>query len=203
MPSSSRGTWWLLAVVVGIGSVLIAGCGGGGGDTATGTVTGFVADNSTLSNLAGATVRVGTTGSATTDASGAFIVTGVPAGTRTLTVSLAGYETYSTVITVTTGTSAQGTVYLAQGQQSGKGHVTGTVTDSSVPVSGATVTAGGKSAITKADGTYAIYNLTPGNVTVEGSLGSKSGYKTVTVAESTTVAANISLSLTPPPPPDI
>jgi hypothetical protein len=179
---------------------LVGGCGDGGGST-TGTVTGFVADSSTLAFLAGATVQVGTTNSGTTDASGAFRVTGVATGTRSVTVLLGGHETLSTTVSVTGATQSIGILYLPQGQETGKGHIHGIVYDSSVTQAGVTVTAGGKTALTKSDGSFVIYNLAPGNVTVNAISGTKSALSVVTVAAATTVSTTLNLSISPPPPP--
>jgi hypothetical protein len=196
-----RGSVLVLATILGVATALVAGCGGGGGTT-TGTVTGFVRDSSTLAYLSGATVQIGTTTSGVSDASGAFRITDVPTGTRAVSVLLSGYESLSTTVGVTAATNL-GDLYLPQGQLTGKGHVSGIVYDSSVTQSGVTVTAGGKSALTKSDGSFVIYNLTPGNVTVQALSGSKSGLAVVTVTAGTTSSTTVNLSITPPPPPSL
>jgi hypothetical protein len=77
------------------------------------------------------------------------------------------------------------------------GSVAGTVTDTdtSLPISGANVSAGGQSATTAGDGTYTIANVPTGSVTV---VASASGFATdstsVTVTENLTSTANFALA---------
>lgn len=79
--------------------------GSGGGTTtptATGTVGGTVKDSVTLMGLQGATIEVVGTGlSTTSDASGIFGITNVPAGNQTVRISKSGYATQEVQVTVT------------------------------------------------------------------------------------------------------
>ncbi|HEY6806379.1 MAG TPA: TonB-dependent receptor [Pyrinomonadaceae bacterium] len=73
----------------------------------TGNVSGTVTDSARSSNLAGALVRVEGQGiQAVTDASGKYLLQGVPAGTVKLSASYLGLQTFTEEITVT----ANGTV---------------------------------------------------------------------------------------------
>jgi len=98
--SSSARRFLLPALAAALALALLAGCGSSSssdstdGDTATtGTVTGYVVTAGDFSPLSGVLVAVvGTSRSAVTDALGAFTITSVPAGTRTLSFTLSGYE---------------------------------------------------------------------------------------------------------------
>lgn len=77
---------------------------------ASGTVTGQV-QSSTGKNLAGARVTLDSGQSATTLSNGTFTITNVPAGVRTVTISLTGYTTGRGTITVYAGQTR--TVYVS------------------------------------------------------------------------------------------
>jgi hypothetical protein len=188
-------------VIVGVG-VVVTGCGGGDGG-AVATVTGTLADASTLLPLTGGVVTIAGKSSTSTDSSGAFTVGPVATGTRSLTAACPGYEPLSYAQTLWAGTNNLGTLYLLPVAIAGEGHISGTVMDSGGVVAGAVVRAGGKTAVTKEDGTFVIRNLDPGNVTVVAVKGAKSDSREVTVAADATVSVNLSLTLSPPPPPVI
>ena len=78
------------------------------------TVSGKLADASSSQAIAGATVLIqGTTFSATTDASGAFSLQGVPSGAQTLMVNASNYALVTTSITVKASNSLDlGTIKL-------------------------------------------------------------------------------------------
>jgi uncharacterized protein YfaP (DUF2135 family) len=72
--------------------------------TGTGTLTGQVTDASNAAPIAGALVTVQGTGqSDTTDASGNYTILNVPAGSRTVTASAAGYISSTQTTTVSDG----------------------------------------------------------------------------------------------------
>lgn len=181
----------------------IAGCGGGGGAGTIANVTGTLADASTLLPLTGGVVTIAGKSSAPTDSSGTFSLSGVAAGIRPLTAACTGYEPLSCSQSLSTGLNDLGTLYLLPAAIAGKGHISGTVTDSGGVVAGAVVRAGGKTAVTKEDGTFVIRNLDPGNVTVIAVKGAKSDTQEVTVAADVTSSTYLSLTLSPPPPPVI
>ena len=68
----------------------------------TGTVAGRVTDASTMEPVAGATVTIAETGGVT-NASGRFVITGIPAGTYDLQVSQIGYAEAVEQVTVNPG----------------------------------------------------------------------------------------------------
>jgi thermitase len=89
--------------VRGIGSGRINAYKAVGGSTPppppTGSITGKVTDAADNSLIAGATVSDGVR-AALTDASGQYVITGVPGGTYTVTASAAGYSTSYQVVSV-------------------------------------------------------------------------------------------------------
>jgi thermitase len=66
----------------------------------TGSIAGAVTDAADGSLITGATVMAGGARAALTDASGQYVITGVPEGTYSLTVSAAGYSGSSQVVSV-------------------------------------------------------------------------------------------------------
>jgi len=178
------------------------GCGGSSdGDEAD--VFGIVADDSTLLGLSGATVSVAGVPAEPTDAYGAFILLRAPGGTRTITVVRNEYQTASTEVPLAAGDNDLGTLYIRPMAVPGLAHVSGGVRDSGTAVAGAQVTVGGKTAFTKTDGTFALYNLSPGSVDVQARSGAKSGSANVTLSSGMTTSVSISVSVRPPDPPII
>lgn len=92
----------ILGIVIVIS--LAAGCGGGGGvtpPTPTGSVSGAVTDRATSSPVAGAAAAItGTTITATTDTTGRYLLSGVPTGSRTVTVAHSNYVGRSQTVEV-------------------------------------------------------------------------------------------------------
>ncbi len=192
--------------VLALGALLIvAGCGGGGGGTTPGgtaTVQGTVLDDGTLQPVPGATITVGSA-SAISGADGGFTVS-ASAGLRTIIISATGYQQKSFSRTLTEGTNSVGTQYLRPVLLSGRGAATGTVTRAGSPAAGATLRSGTAQAVSKSDGSYAIYNLQTGlrAITAISADGRFTGVATTTInAGATRTAVNISLTLAPPPPP--
>ena len=166
----------------------------------TGTVTGTVLDAVTSSGVAGATVSVGGV-STTTVASGAYALTHVPyssGASQTVNASASGYASNSTTVIVQPGLSvAASTISLTPttGSVSGKVTVAGTATG----IGGATVSSGGVSTQTRADGTYTLAGVTPGSgLTVTASA---SGYGSASQTNVTVLAGqttgNVNFQLTP------
>jgi hypothetical protein len=123
--------------------------------TISGTVT------SGGSGLLGVTVS---TGGATTvtDAGGNYTFAGLIGGTYTVSASKPGY-TLSGAQTVTVGPNKSGVNFTAAQKTYS---ISGKVTLNSTGLGGVSVTGGGKSAITAADGTYTLSGLTAGTQTV-------------------------------------
>jgi len=154
--------------------------------SAVGTVTGTVT-NTAGAPISGASVSSEGNG-AITGADGGYTLQ-LPGGTATLTAALAGYQNASESVTVTAGQSTQAATLQIQPEN--PGNVTGSVVDSNgAALSGASVSAGGLSTTSAADGSYALNNLPAGQTTIHASLtGFQSGSTTVTVVAATTTAA--------------
>jgi hypothetical protein len=73
----------------------------------TGTIEGIVSDVESHDPIGGATLSVPGMTSVTTDASGSYTMTGVPAGQHTITASASGYRSASETVTVTAGESVE------------------------------------------------------------------------------------------------
>ena len=127
----------------------------------SGILTGVVTDSDTSAPIAGATVNVNGS-SAQTDISGTYQFTLSP-GNYTAIASADRYVQQQKSATMTAGDTTTLNFQLTPAD----GTLTGAVTDSetSAPISGATVTANGGSIQTDADGTYQ-FGLNPGNYTV-------------------------------------
>lgn len=153
---------------------------------AVGTVTGKVT-NTAGAPISGASVSSGGNG-AVTGSDGGYTLQ-LPGGTATLTAALAGYQNASESVTVTAGQSTQAATL--QIQPTNPGNVTGSVVDGNgAALSGASVTAGGLSTASAADGSYMLSNLPAGQTTINASLtGFQSGSTSVTVVAATTTAA--------------
>jgi len=159
--------------------------------SSSGTITGVVKSSSGAA-ISGASVSYGG-GNTTRDASGAFTLTSVPAGTVQLVASATGFQTVTQNVTVTGGaTSTANFTLTAQGTT---GTVTGKVTNISngAALSGATVSWSGGSTTTNASGIYTFTNVPTGgrNFTA-----SKTGYLNRTLG--TTVNANATSTLNIP-----
>jgi len=80
-----------------------SGGGSSGGSTATSTIIGQIVKDDTATGLAGATVSY-SGGSTTTNSSGAFTLSSVPAGVAvTVTAAEAGYASVTQTVTTTAG----------------------------------------------------------------------------------------------------
>lgn len=164
---------------------------------AGGTISGTVIDAVTTARVAGAAVVLGGNSlvNTTTDSSGNFTLSDVPAGSQTVNFSLAGYAAKSVSAGVTVGSvTALGNVPLTSSHSTG--NVAGTITDNAgKPLADVTVTVTGAwsgSAVTATDGTYSFSYVTPGEVTVSAA---KGGFQTAT--GNATVFARTTLSFSP------
>ncbi len=126
------------------------------------------------------TVRIDGVGTVPVTSTGTF-QHGLDAGSYAVTIALAGYETYTTTVALTSHNITYLNVTLVRAATSGHGWLNGTIFDSwcAVPYSGVTVTVNETHDhyTTGADGNYS-FALAPGryNLTVF-----KSGYMTVSV----------------------
>lgn len=182
-----------------------AGCsgGGGGGDGGgTATVQGTLRDDATLEPISGATITSGAD-STTTAANGTFTLL-TTSGSRTIIIVASGYERAEISEMLTQGVNDLGTRYLRPVLLAGRGAARGTVRRAGAAAAGAIVRSGSARAVSKADGTFAIYNLEAGQraITAVSSDAQAVGSSPVTIeAGATATGITIDLSLAPPPPP--
>jgi Domain of unknown function (DUF1929)/Carboxypeptidase regulatory-like domain len=141
-------------------------------------------------SLSGGQISTSLTG--TTNASGAYSSSWIPIGNYTVSSG-----SVSETATVTTGKTTSITITQSSGPTTGA--ITGTVTDSSgTALSGATVSSGGISDTTQANGTYSLANVPAGAQTVTASLtGFQTGTQSVTVTAGGTSTANFVLTQAP------
>jgi N-acetyl-anhydromuramyl-L-alanine amidase AmpD len=162
----------------------------------TATVKGLVTKAGTSTRLPAATVRLGTLVTKS-DANGVYVFRQVPTGTRTVTVSLSGYQTQA-ITRVVKGPETWGSVALRPNAPSGTGVLTGVVyrgADTGNRVAGATVTlSNGRSTTTNAAGVYEFRQLAPGVVRITAvRSGVGSGSSTRTVVNGSTVWGSVRL----------
>lgn len=131
------------------------------------TISGTVTLNG--AGLQGVTVTAGTK-SATTAANGAYTITGLSAGTYTVTPSLSGYTFSPTSASVTiTNANISGKDFTATAVADTYS-ISGTVTQNAVGLGGVTISVGSVSTTTLGNGTYTLSGLAPGNYTITPSL---------------------------------
>lgn len=151
------------AVVNNLGDIQLALPAGGA------LLHGAVFDGDTGQPLQGAAVQVNSGSSllsAVTDASGLFEIGGISVSAITVSVQKAGYRSITTGLQVTGGASYafSPALYAESGETPDKAVLTGRVIDegSGQHVAAAQVTAGGKSAVSAADGRFQIAEIEPG-----------------------------------------
>lgn len=156
----------------------------------SGSITGSV-KNTSGGAIAGASVGFGG-GTATTDANGNYILTGVPVGTVQLVASASGFQSVTQSVTVTGGNTSTANFTLAAG--AAKGTVAGKITNASsgAIVSGATVSWSGGSTTTNTSGIYTLTNVTAGTQNLTAA---KTGYLLRTLAVGVTGGATSTLNI--------
>ncbi|MGB9082097.1 MAG: carboxypeptidase regulatory-like domain-containing protein, partial [Desulfuromonadaceae bacterium] len=164
---------------------------------AGGKTTGTVIDKITGQKVTGVAVVLDSNQliNTTTDASGNFTLSDIPAGAQKVNFSLTGYAATSATATVVVNTTANlGNVPMTSSYSTGT--IAGTITDSTGnPLPGVALTVSGAwsgSATTGADGTYSFTYVTPGTITTSAT---KAGYQTVTA--NGTVYARTTLTFSP------
>jgi TonB-dependent starch-binding outer membrane protein SusC len=161
---------------------------------AVGTVSGTVTGG-TGQPLAGASVAIaGTTRGAQTDAQGRYTITGVPAGSRTVRATFAGYAESSRAVAVTAGQTAAANFQLAQqAVQLEEIVAIGYGTVRRRDLTGSIATVSGDEAVVKAAPTTAVSNALQGRapgVQVVSNSGAPGAGASVRVRGSNSITAN-------------
>lgn len=157
----------------------------------SGSVSGTVKSTSGAA-IAGASVGFGG-GSTTTSSTGAYSLTGVPAGTIQLVASASGFQSSTQNVTITGGTNSTANFTLTPAT-TGAGTVTGKITNASsgAALSGATVSWSGGSTTSSSTGTYTLTNVTAGTVNITAA---RTGYLSRTLPVSVTSGATSTLNI--------
>ena len=150
------------------------------------TLSGFVT-NASGAPLSGVSVSVSGGGSTTTDGTGAYSISGLAAGTYSVTYSLGGYTTQALSIAVAANTTRS--IALALSPTTITYSLSGTVSDSGgTPLSGVQVAVGSTaSGTTNGSGFYTVSGIAAGTYSVTYSL---AGY--VTQTQSVSILSNTS-----------
>lgn len=160
----------------------------------SGTVVGRVIEIGTGNAVPGATVVLAMPSGASvlSDANGAFTFNGVSPGSYSMTVSSPGYSNGQLLLSVRAETTTEvGNVGIAVANNLAvlRGVATDAITHA--PMSGVIVSVGGTSVTTKADGSYLLAELVPGQIQITAS---KTGYLSseaiATIAAGTSVQFN-------------
>jgi len=143
-----------------------------------GSITGSVTDGEDGSPLVGAAVSDGTR-TVLTDATGQYIINDVPPGSYQVVAGKEGYQSSSWTVSVLQGAIAVANLSLSQIIVPGS--ITGSVTDAKdgLPIVGATVSDGTRTATTDTSGKYTIADVPPGSYQV---IASKEGCESLTVS---------------------
>jgi hypothetical protein len=148
-----------------------------------GAISGTVTDAVTNAAISGATVSYAG-GSSTTDGTGKFLLSGVPAGSQSLTVSATGYSSATQSVSVSAGTTTTRNFSLSTAPQVGA--IAGKVLNASgTALTGVSVAYSGGSALTDANGNYTLTNVATGTQSLTASL---TGY--VNASQNVSVTAN-------------
>jgi hypothetical protein len=153
---------------------------GASAPSAVGTISGVVSDSS--GTLEGVDVSTATGQTDSTDGSGVYTLTGVPAGSADVTASLAGYEDGTATVAVTDGNTTTWSPTLIALPAPVFGTISGVVSDSNGALAGVDVsTATGQSDTTDSFGVYDLTGVPAGSADLTASL---AGYEdaTATVA---------------------
>ncbi len=163
----------------------------------TGTITGSVFNASAGTVIAGATVSGGGV-TTTTNSSGSYTLSNVPAGSVSVTASATGFQSSTQTVTVTAGGTTT-TNFSLTPSTSGTGTVTGTVTSlkTGAALSGATVSFSGgtATATTNSSGGYTLSGIAAGTYTFTAkATGYLARSTTATVSGGATTTVNFQLS---------
>ena len=143
-----------------------------GSNLGNGDVTGLITDDQNAP-LADVTVSVSDADiSTTTDATGNYLLKGLPIGKHIITFSKTDYQTVS--CTVAPKLWQDGTAHISTSMRYAAAKITGRVLDAQKgkqPLEGATVSIGGEPVLTNSEGVYTISQLPLDNYTVTVSYG--------------------------------
>jgi hypothetical protein len=158
--------------------------------SSSGAITGTV-KSAAGAAISGASVGFGG-GTTTTNASGSYTLTGVPAGTVQLVASASGFQSATQNVSVSGGTTTTANFTLTAG--SANGAVTGKVTSASsgAIIAGATVSWSGGTTTTNASGIYTLTNVSAGSQNITAS---KTGYLPRTLPVNVTGGATSTLNI--------
>jgi Domain of unknown function (DUF1929)/Carboxypeptidase regulatory-like domain len=158
--------------------------------SSSGAVIGTV-KNSSGAAIVGASVGFGG-GTATTDSSGSYSITGVPVGTIPLVASANGYQSATQNVSVNGGITTTANFILSPVVTTGT--VTGKVTNVSngAILAGATVNWSGGSTTSNASGVYSLTKVAAGNQNITAV---KTGYLPRAIATNVTAGATGTLNL--------
>jgi inhibitor of cysteine peptidase len=152
--------------------------------------------------LVGVNVTIGSS-TATTDSSGNYTISGVAAGSITITPSLYDYSFIPSSISATVSTANLTGEDFTATESGGGGNysISGTITLNGSGLSGVTVTAGSATATTNSSGDYTITGLAAGSYTLTPSL---SGYifnpatLSATISSANLTGENFTATVAPP-----
>jgi len=152
------------------------------------TVSGQVIDGG--SGIAGVTISASFGGTATSGSNGNYTITGVPAGSFTLTASLPGYTCTPSILSGSAPYDVTSKNFVCTPGAIGPYSVSGRVTDgSSMPIAGVTILLNnGMTAMTNAAGDYTFSNITLGTYTMMPTL---NGYTFSPVSRTLAVSSNL------------
>jgi len=172
--------------------VFVAKLAVGGGPGSTYCISGHVRDGGG-NPISGVVVSAGAGGSATTDGSGAYTITDLPAGTYVATASRSGYTFSPTARVVRVPPNARGqdfTTVPVYGTLEGRVTVQG----SGQAIANARVSAGGKVGHTDGSGLYTLTGLLPGLHNVLVSAEAYKDYKgEITIEAGSTTTKDVAL----------
>ena len=131
--------------------------------SAPGNIQGTVRDAVTSAGIAGATVGyVG--GTVTTDANGAYTISGIAAGNQTITAVISGYQSLQASVDLLPGNTFTQNFALSKTRTEIDGNVSDAVT--SLAIAGATASYSGGTTTSNVLGQYMFMNVVPGTYTV-------------------------------------
>jgi hypothetical protein len=157
----------------------------------TGSVSGKVT-NTSQAPLANANVKIGDV-SARSAQDGSYTLTGIPAGSRTITATMAGYVNLSETVEVQAGQAATRNLVMSPIPPT-TGSISGIVSSSGgAPISGVLMGAGNITDTTDSNGAYSLGGVPSGGNTL---LAGKTGYLNQSIAVTVTAGQDLVRNVT-------